>query len=109
VIGDLLTAVGRLERVHDFTGRLRFNTAQAAEYANCHPDTILRSLQAGELHGGGQRKAGGRWSIRRSASTPGSMASSARINLSALRASAGTWMRDPCRDGPGSGPRARRR
>jgi excisionase family DNA binding protein len=65
VIGDLLTAVGRLERVHDFTDRLRFNTAQAAEYANCHPDTILRSLQAGELHGGGQRKAGGRWSIRR--------------------------------------------
>jgi excisionase family DNA binding protein len=44
--------------------RLRFNTAQAAAYAECHPDTIRRALESGELHGG-QRKSRGRWSIRR--------------------------------------------
>jgi excisionase family DNA binding protein len=44
--------------------RLRFTTAQAAEYAACHRSTLIRALEAGELHGG-QRKAGGRWSIRR--------------------------------------------
>lgn len=44
--------------------RLRFNTAQAAEYADRHVDTIRRALESGDLHGG-QRKAGGRWSIRR--------------------------------------------
>lgn len=44
--------------------RLRFNTAQAAEYAGCHPVTVLKAAEAGELHGG-QRKAGGRWSFRR--------------------------------------------
>lgn len=43
---------------------LRFNTTQAADYADRHRDTILRALELGELHGG-QRKAGGRWSIRR--------------------------------------------
>jgi excisionase family DNA binding protein len=44
--------------------RLRFTTEQAAEYASAHVDTILRALRAGLLHGG-QRKFGGRWSIRR--------------------------------------------
>jgi excisionase family DNA binding protein len=44
--------------------RLRFTTAQAAEYASYHVDTIRRALEAGQLHGG-QRKACGRWSIRR--------------------------------------------
>lgn len=43
--------------------RLRFNTAQAAQYATCHVDTVRRALESGELHGG-QRKAKGRWSIR---------------------------------------------
>lgn len=43
--------------------RLRFTTAQAAAYASCHPTTVLRALEAGDLHGG-QRKPGGRWSIR---------------------------------------------
>jgi excisionase family DNA binding protein len=44
--------------------RLRFDTKQAAEFAGCHPDTVRRALEAGDLHGG-QRKAGGRWSVRR--------------------------------------------
>jgi excisionase family DNA binding protein len=44
--------------------RLRFSTAQAADYASKHVETIRRALEAGELHGG-QRKVGGRWSIRR--------------------------------------------
>lgn len=44
--------------------RLRFSTTQAAEYGNCHRSTIVRALEAGELHGG-QRKPKGRWSIRR--------------------------------------------
>ena len=49
--------------MNDFAERLRFNTAQAAEYADRAVDTIRRALEAGELHGG-QRKAGGHWSIR---------------------------------------------
>lgn len=48
----------------DTSTRLRFSTQQAAEYANLHVDTVRRALQAGELKGG-QRKANGRWSIRR--------------------------------------------
>lgn len=48
----------------DFAGILRFTTAQAAEYAGCHVDTVRRALEDGGLHGG-QRKPGGRWSIRR--------------------------------------------
>lgn len=51
--------------------RLRFNTAQAAQYAGRHVDTIRRALEAGQLHGGqrvnqktGEVKKGGRWSIR---------------------------------------------
>lgn len=44
--------------------RLRFNTSQAAEYAGCHPATVLKAAEAGELHGG-QRMKGGRWSFRR--------------------------------------------
>lgn len=44
--------------------RLRYNTAQAAEYADCHVDTIRRACENGDLHGG-QRVRNGRWSIRR--------------------------------------------
>jgi hypothetical protein len=44
--------------------RLRFNTAQAAEHAGCHVDTIRKACEAGDLHGG-QRAKNGRWSIRR--------------------------------------------
>lgn len=44
--------------------RLRFNTAQAAEYAGCHVDTIRKACESGELHGG-QRTKNGRWSVRR--------------------------------------------
>lgn len=47
------------------TARLRFTTLQAAEYANLHPDTIRRALQAGLLKGGQRVKPNGRWSIRR--------------------------------------------
>lgn len=43
--------------------RLRFNTSQAAEYAGCHPATILKAAESGALHGG-QRAVGGRWSFR---------------------------------------------
>lgn len=43
--------------------RLRFNTAQAAEHAGCHPATVLKAAESGVLHGG-QRKKGGRWSYR---------------------------------------------
>ncbi|WP_183407715.1 helix-turn-helix domain-containing protein [Marmoricola ginsengisoli] len=44
--------------------QLRFATSQAAEYAACHEQTIRKACESGELHGG-QRKPGGRWSIRR--------------------------------------------
>lgn len=44
--------------------RLRFTTAQAAEYADCHVDTVRKAVAAGELHGG-QRRQGGRWSVRK--------------------------------------------
>lgn len=43
--------------------RLRFSTSQAADYASCHRDTILKALESGALHGG-QRTKNGRWSIR---------------------------------------------
>lgn len=46
------------------TTLLRLSTAQTAEYANCHPATVLKAAEAGELHGG-QRVKGGRWSFRR--------------------------------------------
>lgn len=42
--------------------RIWLNTAQAADRAGCHRDTILKALEAGELHGA-QRKAKGRWRI----------------------------------------------
>lgn len=45
------------------TTRLRYTTAQAAEYASCAPCTVLRALESGQLHGG-QRVKQGRWSIR---------------------------------------------
>lgn len=44
------------------TIRIWLNTAQAAEHAGCHRDTVLKALEAGELHGS-QRKPGGRWRI----------------------------------------------
>ncbi|HXH77282.1 helix-turn-helix domain-containing protein [Nocardioides sp.] len=43
--------------------RLRFNTAQAAEHAICHPQTVLKAAAAGVLHGS-QKVAGGRWTFR---------------------------------------------
>lgn len=42
--------------------RIWFNTAQAAEYAGNHPQTLREALEAGELHGT-QRKPNGRWRI----------------------------------------------
>lgn len=42
--------------------RIWHNTADAAEHARCHPDTVLKALEAGELHGN-QRKAKGRWRV----------------------------------------------
>jgi hypothetical protein len=42
--------------------RIWVNTAQAADHAGCHPDTVRRSLEDGSLHGT-QRKANGRWRI----------------------------------------------
>jgi excisionase family DNA binding protein len=44
--------------------QLWLNTAQAAERAGVHVETLLVALQAEELHGG-QRKKGGRWRIHR--------------------------------------------
>jgi excisionase family DNA binding protein len=44
--------------------RLWFSTAQAAEYAGKHVDTIRKACESGELHGG-QRTKNGRWAIRR--------------------------------------------
>jgi excisionase family DNA binding protein len=43
---------------------LFMNTTEAASYAGRHRETILHALEAGELHGL-QRKARGRWRIRR--------------------------------------------
>ena len=42
--------------------RLWHNTAQAADHAGCHRDTVLKAVEAGELHGS-QRKKNGRWRI----------------------------------------------
>jgi excisionase family DNA binding protein len=44
--------------------RLRFTTQQAAEYASCHTNTVLKAAESGELHGG-QKVKRGRWSFRR--------------------------------------------
>ena len=44
--------------------RLIFNTAQAAEYAICHDQTVRKAAECGELHGS-QRTAKGRWKFRR--------------------------------------------
>lgn len=44
--------------------RIWFSTDQAAEYAECHPVTVRKALQAGELVGG-QRKTKGRWRIHK--------------------------------------------
>lgn len=42
--------------------RIWLNTAQAADHAGCHKDTVLKACESGELHGR-QRKAKGRWRI----------------------------------------------
>ena len=44
--------------------RIWFTTAQAAEHAGRHPDTIRDALEAGRLHGG-QPMVRGRWRIHR--------------------------------------------
>ena len=38
--------------------RIWFRGVQAAEYADCHPDTVRRAAEAGELHGYQRRKLG---------------------------------------------------
>lgn len=43
-------------------GLIWLNTKQASEHAGKHSATILKALEAGELHGH-QRKPNGRWSI----------------------------------------------
>lgn len=42
--------------------RIWMNTAQAAEHAGCHVDTVLKACEAGDLHGY-QRTKKGRWRI----------------------------------------------
>lgn len=44
------------------SARIWHNTAQAAEHAGCHVDTVLKALEGAELHGY-QRKPGGRWRV----------------------------------------------
>lgn len=40
------------------------STKTAAAEVGCHPSTVLKALEAGELHGA-QRKKKGRWRIHR--------------------------------------------
>lgn len=42
------------------SARIWMNTAQAGTHAGCHPDTVRKAAEAGDLHGT-QRKANGRW------------------------------------------------
>lgn len=42
--------------------RVWLSTAQSADHAGCHPDTVLKACESGELHGT-QRKKKGRWRI----------------------------------------------
>lgn len=42
--------------------RIWMNTAQAADHAGVHIDTIRKAVEGGELHGT-QRKVKGRWRI----------------------------------------------
>jgi hypothetical protein len=44
------------------SARIWFSTALAGEHAGCHPETVLKALEAGKLHGY-QRKKKGRWRI----------------------------------------------
>lgn len=44
------------------SSRIWHDTSQAAEHAGCHPDTVRKAAEAGELHGS-QRKKKGRWRI----------------------------------------------
>jgi excisionase family DNA binding protein len=44
--------------------RIWHSTAQAADRAGCHADTVRKAAEAGELHGT-QRKTKGRWRIHR--------------------------------------------
>lgn len=44
--------------------RIWFNTNQAADYAERHPDTVRDALEAQRLHGG-QSKPGAHWRIHR--------------------------------------------
>lgn len=48
----------------DLNQRLWFSTAQAAEYAGCHVQTIRKAAAAGVLNGG-QTAVGGRWRIHK--------------------------------------------
>lgn len=42
--------------------RIWHGTGTAAEHVGCHPNTVLKAAESGELHGT-QRKARGRWRI----------------------------------------------
>ena len=42
--------------------RIWHSTITGAEHVGCHPDTVRKACEAGELHGT-QRKTGGRWRI----------------------------------------------
>ena len=50
----------------DLNQRHWHTTASAAEYASCHPQTVLKALRSGELEGF-QRKGKGNWRIATSA------------------------------------------
>lgn len=44
--------------------RVWHTTSTAGELVNAHPSTVLKALEAGDLHGA-QRKKKGRWRIHR--------------------------------------------
>lgn len=46
------------------TTRIWHSTSTAGEEVGSHPSTVLKALEAGELHGS-QRKKKGRWRIHR--------------------------------------------
>lgn len=44
------------------SARIWHSTRTAADHAGCHPDTVLKACESGELHAN-QRKKKGRWRI----------------------------------------------
>ena len=47
----------------DLNARIWHTSATAAEYADCHVDTILAALRSGELKGHQRKSPHGRWRI----------------------------------------------